>query len=199
MNKFTAWAIGVSVFLILSTCSVYNGMSQKEEAVYNAFGNLDSALQRRYDLIPNLVSAVKGYAAHESKTLQAVVEARSQIGSVSLDASKLNDEKAIAQFMAKQNQLQGSLHRLLAVVEAYPDLKANQNFLDLQHQLEGTENRINYSRTQMNKAVQDFNYSIRKFPNSLVNAVFAQLEKKCFFQATEEVKLAPKVEFNNKD
>ena len=197
MNKWLIGLIVVGVFMFLGCISIYNGMSNKEEIVFNAWGNLDAALQRRFDLIPNLVSTVKGYAAHEQKTLQAVIDARSRVGSIQFDANQLGDEKAIAQFMARQNQLQSAMHKLMVVVEAYPDLKANQNFLDLQHQLEGTENRINYARNQMNTAVKEFNYSIRKFPNSMVNAMFGQLEKKCFFTASEEVKTAPTVSFKD--
>ncbi len=194
MSKFTMIVLAIGAVLVMAIMGSYNGITRKEEAVFHAWGNLDSSLQRRFDLIPNLVGAVKGYATHENKTLQAVVEARSQIGKMQVN---VNDQKSIAQFMAKQGELQSALNKLMVVVESYPDLKANANFLDLQHQLEGTENRINYARNQMNNAVLDFNSTIRRFPTSLVNAIFAHCEKKAFFQTTEEAKAAPKVDFNN--
>lgn len=195
MNKFIVSLLGISAFLILITISIFNDISKKDEIVINALGNLDSTLQRRYDLIPNLVATVKGYATHENKTLQAVIDARSQVGRISLDAKSLTDEKAVASFMEKQSQMQGAISRLLAVAEAYPDLKANANFLDLQHQLEGTENRINYSRNEFNKAVQDYNYNIRKFPNSLINGIFLHLDKRFAFKAVEEAQVSVKVDF----
>jgi LemA protein len=192
--KFLLGFFAVFILIIMMSVGVYNGLTSKEEAVFNAFGNLDSSLQRRYDLIPNLVGAVKGYAKHEKETLEAVINARSKIGSI--DAKDLNNPQAIQAFMENQNQLQGSLHRLMLISESYPELKANANFLDLQHQLEGTENRINYARDQYNARVQEFNSSIRSFPASLVNAMFAHLEKKVPFTATESSREAPKVEFN---
>lgn len=192
MNKTLTIVLAFIVTGVLLVTSIYNDLNRKEEIVFNSWGNLESSLQRRFDLIPNLVNTVKGYANHESKTLIAVIEARSKVAGVKVD---LNDEKTMQQFMAQQSQLQGSLHKLMAVVESYPDLKANQNFLDLQHQLEGTENRINYARNQYNKSVQDFNTSIRKFPNSLVNSMFAHLDKKLPFQANEGAKDAPVVNF----
>jgi len=188
MNKYLAIGLIISGFIVLFSIGSYNAIATNEEFVFQSFGNLDSALQRRFDLIPNLVATVKGYANHESQTLIATIEARAKVGMVHLDAKQLGDEKAVASFMAKQNQLQGSLHKLLAIAEAYPDLKANQNFLDLQHQLEGTENRINYARNEMNAAVRQFNSCIRRFPNSIINAIFAHLESKQPFNAPDEAK-----------
>lgn len=184
-----------SVVALLATGS-YNSMVAQEEEVFRSWANLESSLQRRYDLIPNLVNTVKGYASHESKTLTAVIEARSQIGKFNMDSSQLNDAAAIKAFMDKQSQLQGSLHRLMAVMESYPDLKADKGFLDLQHQLEGTENRINYARNKYNESVKDFNSFIRRFPASVINAVFAHLDSKEPFQAAEKAKDAVVVDFS---
>jgi len=178
----------------LSGCG-YNQMQKNEEAVFRAWGDLESALQRRADLIPNLVEVVKGYAAHEKETLQAVVEARSKATSIQLKPEMLGDPEALSKFQAAQGQLSSALSRLMVVVERYPDLKANQNFLDLQHQLEGTENRINVARQRYNEAVERFNYSIRKFPNSLTNSLLLNLERKEFFKADESAKEVPKVKF----
>jgi len=178
----------------LSGCG-YNQMQKNEEAVFRAWGDLESALQRRADLIPNLVEVVKGYAAHEKETLQAVIEARSKATSIQLKPEMLGDPEALSQFQAAQGQLSSALSRLMVVVERYPDLKANQNFLDLQHQLEGTENRINVARQRYNEAVERFNYSIRKFPNSLTNSLLLDLERKEFFKADESAKEVPKVKF----
>lgn len=196
MSKGWMAFLGVFALVALLATGSYNNMAQKEEKVFKAWGNLESSLQRRYDLIPNLVNTVKGYASHEKQTLKAVIEARASIGKVNLDASQLGDAKAVQAFMAKQSQLQGSMHRLLAVVESYPNLKADKGFLDLQHQLEGTENRINYARNQYNDSVQDFNSTIRSFPASLVNAMFAHLDKKQSFKADEKAKDAVVVDFS---
>jgi len=147
------------------------------------------------DLIPNLVAVVKGYAAHEKETLEAVIEARAKATSVQLSAENLGNPEAVANFQAAQGALSSTLARLMVVVERYPDLKANQNFMDLQHQLEGTENRISVARQRYNKAVENFNFSIRKFPNSLTNSIMLHLERKEYFEADEAAKEVPKVEF----
>lgn len=191
MNKLVVF---VAAVLMLNGCG-YNKMQQLEEEVFKASADVDSALQRRADLIPNLVSTVKGYAAHEKETLEAVIKARSEATSIKLDSATLNDPAAMARFQQAQNNLSGALSRLLAVAEAYPDLKSNEQFLNLQSQLEGTENRINVARTRYNEAVQKFNYSIRSFPNSIINEHFLQLERKEFFKADEASKEVPKVEF----
>ena len=187
--------IALFLTLFLSGCG-YNVMQQNEEGVFSAWADLDATLQRRSDLIPNLVETVKAYASHEKDTLTAVTEARAKATSVKMDPSMLSDPKAIAAFQAAQGKLGTALGKLLLVVERYPNLKANQNFLDLQHQLEGTENRINVARQRYNAAVKTFNFSIRKFPNSIVNSMLLNLERKEFFQADEGAKVAPKVKFN---
>lgn len=173
----------------------YNSMQQNEEAVFAAWGNLEAALQRRADLIPNLVETVKGFATQERETLQAVVEARSKASSIQLSPEALSNPQALANFQAAQGELSSALSRLMVVVERYPDLKSNQNFLALQHQLEGTENRINVARQRYNEAVQTFNYSIRKFPNSMTNSLLLDLERKEFFQADDAARQVPQVDF----
>ena len=175
----------------------YNAMQQQEEEVFAAWGNLESALQRRADLIPNLVETVKGAAAHEKSTLTAVVEARAKAVQTKITPEMLTDKNALANFQAAQGELSSALSRLMVVVERYPDLKANQNYLGLQHQLEGTENRINVARQRYNEAVKTFNFSIRKFPNSLTNSLLLHLERKEFFEAAPDAKAAPKVNFGS--
>ena len=185
--------IGLAV-AALSSCG-YNLLQGNEEAVFKAWGDLDSQLQRRSDLIPNLVATVKGYASHERETLEAVIAARARATQVTIKAEDLGDEQAMARYQAAQGELSSVLGRLLAVAEAYPDLKANQNFLDLQNQLEGTENRISVARQRYNEAVQTFNFSIRSFPYSLTNNLFLHLKRKEPFRADEAAREAPKVEF----
>ncbi|WP_272698744.1 LemA family protein [Desulfovibrio sp. Fe33] len=175
----------------------YNAMQQQEEEVFAAWGNLESALQRRADLIPNLVETVKGAAAHEKSTLTAVVEARAKAVQTKITPEMLTDKNALANFQAAQGELSSALSRLMVVVERYPDLKANQNYLGLQHQLEGTENRINVARQRYNEAVKTFNFSIRKFPNSLTNSLLLHLERKEFFEAAPDAKAVPKVNFGS--
>jgi LemA protein len=170
-------------------------MQQYEEAVLKAWGNVESSLQRRADLIPNLVEVVKGYAAHEKETLQAVIEARAKATAVNIKASDLGNPEAMQRLRAAQGELSSALARLMVVVERYPDLKANQNFLELQNQLEGTENRINVARQRYNQAVETFNFSIRRFPNSLTNSLLLNLERKEYFKADEGAKDVPKVKF----
>jgi LemA protein len=177
----------------LSGCG-YNTMQANEEAVKAAWGDVESAYQRRADLIPNLVQVVKAYAKHERETLTAVTEARAKVGQVKLSPDMLGDPAALAQFQQAQGALSSSLSRLMLVVERYPDLKANQNFLDLQSQLEGTENRINVARSRYNKSVETFNTSIRIFPNNLTNKFLLHLSLKEPFRADEGATKAPKVE-----
>lgn len=186
--------IAATAVMFLSGCG-YNTMQSNEEAVFKAWGDIESNLQRRADLIPNLVEVVKGYASHERETLQAVIDARSKATSVNLTTGDLGNAQAMEHFRQAQGGLSSALSRLMVVVERYPDLKANQNFLDLQNQLEGTENRINVARQRYNQAVEAFNYSIRKFPNSLTNNIFLDLERKEYFKAEEVAKEVPKVEF----
>lgn len=173
----------------------YNQMQQNEEAVTAAWADVEATYQRRADLIPNLVQVVKGYASHEKETLQAVIEARSRVGQMSLSAKDLQNPAQLERYQAAQSQLSGSLSRLLLVVERYPDLKANQNFLDLQNQLEGTENRINVARQRYNDTVKIFNTSIRTFPNSMTNSLLLHLERKEPFKAQIGSEKAPEVKF----
>lgn len=189
---------GISFLLIAAifSCSCgYNVMQANEEAVMKAWGDIDSQLQRRSDLIPNLVEVVKGYARHEKETLTAVIEARAKATSIQLKAENLGDPKAMEQYSRAQGELGSALSRLMVVVEKYPNLKANDNFRDLQHQLEGTENRLSVARQRYNKAVETFNYSIRQFPNSITNSIILKLERKEYFKAEGEARTVPKVQF----
>jgi len=186
--------ISLLALSMLGGCG-YNRMQAAEEAVFAAWGDVEASYQRRADLIPNLVEVVKGYAKHEAETLKAVTEARASVGSMKLSKEMLANPNDIAKFQQAQGQLSGALSRLMVVVERYPDLKANQNFLDLQNQLEGTENRINVARVRYNKAVQEFNTSIRSFPNSVTNSLLLHLTRKEPFKAEEGAKTAPKVKF----
>jgi LemA protein len=194
MHRFLIIVMGMFLTVVLSGCG-YNAMQASEEAVFAAWGDVEAAYQRRADLIPNLVEVVKGYAAHEAETLKAVTEARAKVGSMQVSKDMVNSPEAMGKFQEAQGQLSGALSRLMVVVERYPDLKANQNFMDLQNQLEGTENRINVARVRYNKAVQDFNTSIRSFPNSLTNSLLLHLERKEPFKADEGARKAPKVKF----
>ena len=181
-------------FALLSSCG-YNSLQTKEEAVFKAWSDIESTLQRRGDLIPNLVETVKGYASHEKETLEAVINARAKATSVQIKPDDLSNPAAMQQFLAAQGGLNSALARLMVVVEQYPDLKANQNFLDLQTQLEGTENRINVARQRYNQAVEEFNGAIRRFPESLTNKLILHLDRKEYFKADEAAKEAPKVKF----
>jgi len=194
MKRIVQLVLAVVMLSMLSGCG-YNVMQAQEEAVFASWGDVEAAYQRRADLIPNLVEVVKGYAKHEADTLMAVTEARAKVGSMQVTKDTLNNPETFAKFQQAQGELSSALSRLMVVVERYPDLKANQNFLDLQNQLEGTENRINVARTRYNKAVQDFNTSIRSFPNNLTNNFLLHLERKEPFKAEEGAKVAPKVKF----
>jgi len=180
--------------LLLSGCG-YNEIQSNEEAVIAAWADVEATYQRRADLIPNLVETVKAYAAHEKETLQAVTQARASVGQVKLSPGDLSNPESFNRFQQAQGQLSGALSRLLLVAERYPDLKANQNFRDLQHQLEGTENRINVARQRYNEAVRRFNTSIRVFPNNLTNKFLLHLERKEPFKAEAGAEKAPKVKF----
>ena len=174
----------------LSSCG-YNTMVSKDEAVASAVGNLQTAYQKRADLIPNLVATVKNYAEYEAGTLTAVVEARAKATQVTLDAENLTEENLKA-FQAAQDEMSGALSRLLVTVEQYPDLKANQNYLDLQSQLEGCENNIANARRAFNEAVQSYNTCIRMFPTNLIAKVFG-FHQKPYFEASEGAEKAPDV------
>jgi len=183
----------IPLLLLLSGCG-YNQIQKNEEAVFAAWGNVEATYQRRADLIPNLVETVKAYAAHEKETLTEVTNARAKVGQMQIKADNLTPA-TLQQFQAAQGELSSALSRLLVVAERYPDLKASQNFRDLQHQLEGTENRINVARQRYNDAVRVFNTSIRTFPNNLTNKFLLQLERKEAFQADEGAAQAPQVKF----
>jgi LemA protein len=195
MKRILLFVVLSALLLGLSSCG-YNTMQANEEAVKAAWGDVESSYQRRNDLIPNLVEVVKGYAKHETETLQAVTEARARVGSIQASKNILDDPRALSQFQEAQGAMSSALSRLMVVVENYPDLKANQNFLDLQHQLEGTENRINVARTRFNKAVETFNTSIRVFPNSLTNSLLLHLKMREPFKAEAGAEKAPKVDFS---
>ena len=181
------------LWLILSIVSSYNGMVTKQETVTGQWSQVENVYQRRADLIPNLVATVKGYATHEKETLQAVVEARSKATSTTIDPSKL-DAESIKKFAAAQDGLSSALSKLMVVVERYPDLKANQNFLELQAQLEGTENRITVERKKFNETAKDYNTYIRKFPKNIWAGMFG-FEKKDYFEAQDGADKAPEVKF----
>jgi LemA protein len=194
MKKIIAKLTILLLLALLSGCG-YNTMQANEEAVTAAWGNVESSYQRRADLIPNLVEVVKGYAKHEADTLKAVTEARAKVGSMQVSKDVLNNPESLNKFQQAQGELSGALSHLMVVVEKYPDLKANQNFMDLQKQLEGTENRINVARERYNNAVQEFNTSIRTFPNSVTNSMLLHLNRKEPFKAEEGAKTAPKIKF----
>ncbi len=173
----------------------YNTIQVNDEAVIAAWADVEASYQRRADLIPNLVETVKAYAAHEKETLTAVTEARAKVGKLPPGKDLMNNPEAFSQFQNAQADLGSALSRLLVVVERYPDLKANQNFLDLQHQLEGTENRINVARVRYNEAVKIFNTSIRTFPNNLTNSLLLHLPRREPFKADIGAEKVPAVKF----
>lgn len=192
MKRIALNIVAFFAVLSLSSCG-YNSMVKLDEQVTSQWAQVENVYQRRVDLIPNLVSSVKGAANFEKETLTQVIEARSKATSINVDPTKLTPE-SIAQFQAAQGQLGQSLGRLLATVEAYPELKANQNFLELQAQLEGTENRITVERQKFNTVTQEYNYTIRTFPNNLTAGMFG-FKAKGYFQAEAGANKAPKVEF----
>lgn len=185
--------VGILVALASWIIGAYNGLVTLDEETNGKWAQVESAYQRRADLIPNLVNTVKGYADFEQETLTGVIEARSKATGISVEADNLSPE-AIANFQAAQSQLSGALSRLMVTVERYPDLKANQNFLGLQSQLEGTENRIKIERDRFNVSVKDFNATIRKFPKTLIASSFG-FEKKGYFEADAGSEKAPEVQF----
>ena len=185
--------VAVVLVIYLWFKSGYNAMVEKQEAVSAQWAQVENVYQRRADLIPNLVATVKGYAAHEQNTLTEVIEARAKATSITIDPTNLDPED-IAQFQAAQDQLSGALSRLLVSVEAYPELKANENFLALQSQLEGTENRITVERQKFNEKAMDYNQYIRQFPRNIIASMF-DFEKVGYFKAQAGAETAPKVEF----
>jgi len=194
MKIFTRIVTALVTMVLVSSCG-YNALQTKEEAVFKAWADIESSLQRRADLIPNLVETVKGYARHEQETLTAVITARSKATAVQVTSKDLGNPALMQQFQETQGNLSSALSKLMVVVERYPDLKANQNFLDLQNQLEGTENRINVARQRYNQAVEVFNGSIRRFPESLTNTLLLHLERKEYFKAAPQAQEVPKVKF----
>jgi len=185
--------VAVIVIVGLWVKSAYNGFVEKDEAVSTAWSQVENVYQRRSDLIPNLVATVKGYAAHEAGTLEAVVNARARATQVTLDPTDLDPED-IAEYQKAQGELSGAIGRLLVSVEQYPDLKANENFLALQAELEGTENRIAVERKKFNEVSREYNVSIRRFPANIVASIF-DFEKKGYFTAEEGAEKAPDVSF----
>ncbi len=192
ISKIVSLLAGITLMMSLSSCN-YNSLVEKQQTVDQNWAEVENQYQRRADLIPNLVATVKGYAAHEENTFAKVTEARSKATSININADDLNDE-TLARFQEAQNELTGALKSLLAVTEAYPDLKANENFRDLQVQLEGTENRITVARGRYTEAVKDYNTSIKKFPTNIYAGWFG-FEAKPQFKAAAGAETAPKVEF----
>ena len=185
--------IGVVAVVAIFFYATYNGFVNREEGLKSAWSNVETQYQRRADRIPNLVNTVKGYAAHETQTLNEVTEARARATSINLSADDLTPER-LAQFQRAQAEVRSALGRLIAVSESYPDLKANQNFLELQAQLEGTENRIAVARKDFNAAAQQYNVSVRRFPANLVARMFG-FGQKPYFESAEGAAAAPQVTF----
>jgi len=183
----------VVVILVAWAISAYNGLVVKDEACSKQWSKVESQYQRRMDLIPNLVNTVKGYASHEEATLLKVIEARNQASQVKIDAENMTQEQ-LNNFQQSQENLSSAIRGLNIVVEKYPDLKANQNFLELQSQLEGTENRIAVERQRYADVINEFNTSVRRFPNSVFASMFG-FDKKPYFEAQSGAENAPKVEF----
>ena len=185
--------LGALLLLVVACVSTYNGLVSKEEGVSEKWGAVESVYQRRADLIPNLVNTVKGYAAHEQTTLQEVTEARSRATSINIDPATATPEQMEA-WMKAQDELSSALGRLIAISESYPDLKASQNFLALQSQLEGTENRISVERQNYNAVVKEYNVVVRRFPSNIIASMFG-FEKKPMFEAQAGAEVAPVVQF----
>lgn len=192
-NKGLWITLGIVAVVVVWCISAYNGLVSKETTVEEAWANVETVYQRRSDLIPNLVNTVKGYAAHEASTFEAVTAARSKATSVSIDPSTATPEQ-MEQWMAAQDEVGRALGRLIAISESYPELKANENFRDLQVQLEGTENRISTERRKYNEVVKEYNVKVRRFPTNLVASIFG-FERKAMFEASEGAEVAPVVEF----
>ena len=195
IKKHLGWIIPAIIIVIIIFWGIggYNGMVSLDEGVQNKWADVETQYQRRADLIPNLVNTVKGYAAHESQTLENVVKARSEASSVKVDPQNITPEK-LAEYQKAQSGVSSALGRLMVIVEKYPDLKANQNFLELQSQLEGTENRINTARRDFNEAAKGFNTEIRRFPKNILAGMFG-FEKKAYFEAEKGAEKAPEVQF----
>ncbi|MCP5464538.1 MAG: LemA family protein [Deltaproteobacteria bacterium] len=188
--------VGIIGILVISIIGRYNGLVDLEENVNEKWAQVENVYQRRLDLIPNLVNTVKGYASHEKETLEAVVKARASASQITPEGlgNVLNNPQAFEKFQAAQSGLSSALSRLMVVVERYPELKANQNFLNLQSQLEGTENRIAVERMRFNESVREFNSTVRKFPTVMIAGLFG-FQKKNLFEASEGAEKAPEVKF----
>ena len=198
MKLSTGWIVAIAIIFVLFLLTVwgtssYNNLVTKEETVNQSWANVQNVYQRRSDLIPNLVATVKGVANFEKSTLTAVIEARANASKVNINPKNL-DEASLQKFQAAQDGISSSLSRLMVVVERYPELKATQNFAELQAQLEGTENRITVERRNFNEAAQAYNTYLRRFPNSIFAGMFG-FQKKAYFAAQKGAENAPKVEF----
>ena len=195
LRAIFAFLLSVLAFS-LASCSKYDELVQKDQVCQQAWADVEAQVQRRYDLVPNLVATVKGSAAHEEKTLEAITQARAQATSIKLTVDDLEDPAKVAAFQKAQDQLKGALSRLLVTQEAYPDLKANAQFHDLMIQLEGTENRIARAREEYNKAVADYNATLGKISGQVVNKVTGKpFKPRVYFTASAEAEAAPKVSF----
>ncbi len=192
MKKIIMICVALFALCGLSSCN-YNSLVEKQQGVDQAWAEVENQYQRRSDLIPNLVNTVKGYSTHEEATLTKVTEARAKATSITIDPANLNEE-TLAKYQEAQNELSGALKSLLAVTEAYPDLKANQNFLNLQAQLEGTENRVTVARKRYTESVQEYNTSIKKFP-TVIYAGWFGFKEKPQFKAEAGAEKAPEVKF----
>ena len=192
-NKGLIITVVVIALVAIWGISSYNGLVSMDENVSNQWANVETQYQRRSDLIPNLVNTVKGYAKHESETLESVMAARSQATQVKIDPSNCTPQQ-LAAYQKAQGDVTTALGKLLAITENYPDLKANQNFLELQSQLEGTENRINVARKDFNDTAKKYNTSLRRFPRNIIASMFG-FEKRNYFEAEAGAEKAPKVEF----
>lgn len=192
-NKGLIITVVVIALVAIWGISSYNGLVSMDENVSNQWANVETQYQRRSDLIPNLVNTVKGYAKHESETLESVMAARSQATQMKIDPSNCTPQQ-LAAYQKAQGDVTTALGKLLAITENYPDLKANQNFLELQSQLEGTENRINVARKDFNDTAKKYNTSLRRFPRNIIASMFG-FEKRNYFEAEAGAEKAPKVEF----
>ena len=193
MKKSTIIILAIIAVVAIWGISAYNSLVDMEEGVNNKWSNVETQYQWRADLIPNLVNTVKGYATHESETLQAVIEARSKATQITVNVENLTPER-LAEYQKAQGAVTNALGKLLALTESYPDLKANQNFLELQAQLEGTENRINVARKDFNDTARQYNTTVRRFPKSIIAGIFG-FERRPYFEAQEGADKAPTVQF----
>ena len=193
MKKSTIIVIALVAIVAIWAVSGYNSLVKMDESVSTAWSNVENQYQRRADLIPNLVNTVKGYAAHEKETLEAVMSARSKATQMTVNAENLTPEK-LQEYQKAQGEIGAALGRLLAITEAYPDLKANENFKELQAQLEGTENRISVERRNFNEVARSYNTVVRTFPKTIIASMFG-FDKRPYFEAEEGANKAPEVQF----